>query len=175
MSKANTLALIRRAELALKTGETQGAVRITQSVLRNDPSHIGALEILARAVWQAGRYDLVLTTTEKLLAVNPYEPGYHDLRGAALQCLGRCGEAVAEFSKGSGASEFREAIRDLENWQIQLIGELLHSDPVFRAHYAQNPAQACADRGFGFSPDAAAPNRWIAHGGDRAALYARPS
>lgn len=166
---------ITRADLALKTGQYEEAVRISRAVLDNHADHIAALEILAKALWQAGHYDEVLLAVRRLQTLNPYEPGYHALKGAALQCLGRYGESVRAFARAGNAPGSEEAMHELESWQGGLIADMLREDPVFRAHYAQNPADACACRGFDFVSGRESQDRWLSNPTERAALFARPS
>src|SRR5437868_6340463 len=94
-----------KAELCLKIGQVDRCVAETQSILADDPSHVAALEVLAKALWQAGDCDALLATIDRLLELNPYEPGYHSLRGAALQSTGKLGEAVRAFSRAEGTEE----------------------------------------------------------------------
>lgn len=163
----------------LKLGRHRDAERRARAILDIDPDHIGALETLAKVQWHLGEFKALLPTLERLLALNPYEPGYHALRGASHQALGHCGEAVLAFSRcaigdSAEASHAREQITDLHAWERYLVGELLVSDPVFRADYAQDAQGACQRRGFQFVDEVSTSDSWVPSA-NVAAVWARPS
>src|SRR5690348_2308029 len=82
------------AEMELAAGNANGAAALLRQILASDPNHVGALEILAKAQWQAANCGELLLTLGKLIELNPYEPGYHSLQAGAFQSLGLCGDAV---------------------------------------------------------------------------------
>jgi len=159
-----------KAEMCLRIGQIDRCLAETQSILADDPEHVGALEVFAKALWQAGDCDTLLTTLDQLIALNPYEPGYHALRGAAQQSLGRLGDAVRSFSRAEGSEE---AVAELQEWQAELVATLIREDRVFRAQYAQDPAAACVARGFAFI-EAAPQTKWVSER-ESVSLYTRPS
>lgn len=161
------------AERHARLGESEEAIRIAADVLAQDPKHLGALELTARAQWKIGEYESLLATLRQLVATNPYEPGYHALRGSALQCLGRYGEATMAMERAKSLTGQREALAELREWQAGLIADLIDSDPIFRTHYRQDPVAACAQRGFHIAP-VTAPSPVLGRQ-ERAALYTRPS
>lgn len=144
---------------SLEQGHYAEAVQSAKQVLANDPNHLGGLELLARAFWRAGEYEHALDALRHLIRLNPYEPGYHYLRGGALQALGHYGEAVRAYSRCLEADNEKlsanaaNAIRELESWEESVIAELLKSDRKFRAEYAIDPVEACRARGFAFSAE----------------------
>src|SRR5580700_1569148 len=89
--------LLCQAQVAFRAGNLVEAQRLALDLLTEDDSHVGALELLAKAQWQSGVYDELLQTLSRLIRLNPYEPGYHALKGAALQCLGRYDDAIRSF------------------------------------------------------------------------------
>jgi len=131
-------------------GDLVQARKVLNRCLRRDPDHVGALELQARLQWRCGELEHLLSTLSRLLELNPYEPGYHYLRGSALQCQGRFGEALTSYARckhmGSSAhaKDAEEAIEALRECQLQALGQLLRDDLVFRSHYAQDPQAACA-------------------------------
>jgi tetratricopeptide (TPR) repeat protein len=136
--------------------QTDEALDLVKKILREDPEHLPALEICAKAYWRAGQFADSLGALDRLIRLNPYEPGYFYLKGVCLQCLGRFGEAVSAFEKCAGteaesAIHASAALRDLEAWQETLIADLLQEDPVFRAKLSQNAEEALRSRGFMFS------------------------
>jgi tetratricopeptide (TPR) repeat protein len=161
------------AGVAARRGDPQNALSTIDRVLADDPDHLGALELKARCEWQAGDHEAVVRTLRHLIALNPYEPGYHSLLGSALQCLGRYGEAARALERAAGAPGQEEMLADLRAWQAGLVAELARTDPVFRAHYRQDPGAACAARGFHVAATAAEP--LLFGRTERGALYTRPS
>jgi tetratricopeptide (TPR) repeat protein len=163
-----------RSELALSLGEHQQAVHLADLLLADDSSFLPALEIKAKALWKAGRHQDLVPTLDTLIRLHPYEPGYHALKGAALQALGRYREAKTSLIRGQGLPGTSEALQDLELWQVRLVSELLDTDPVFRASFMQNPQDACAKRGFEYLPDGAVEG-WNPSSTESAFSYPRPS
>lgn len=165
------------AEQMLRLGRHQDAERKSRAVLGQDPEHIGALETLAKVQWHQGKFNELLPTLDRLVALNPYEPGYHSLRGAVHQALGHCGEAVKAFSRcadadGPEAAGAREQIADLQDWERFLVSQLIETDPVFRADYAHDPREACRRRGFEFVEETH--DSWMP-ASNVAAVWVRPS
>lgn len=163
-----------RAELSLTTGNAQTCAKEARSVLASDATHVGALEVLAKALWQACDFAALLPVLERLITLNPYEPGYHALRGAAYQSMGRYGDAVRSLARVEAQTGPNQALHELQAYQADLIAALLTEDAVFRAHYAQDPEAACLTRGFAFA-SVATGETWIADKGAAATLHVRPS
>ena len=165
-----------RAEYLWSIGDAKSAIACARSILQRDASQVGALEVLAKALWQLSRYDELLVSLQTLIRLNPYEPGYHALRGAALQALGRVGEAIKCFARaGKDLDSALASIEELRLWQETLIAEMLREDAVFRAHYAQNPEEACHIRGFEFLSEYRTGESWLAKPDSQAIAFTRPS
>jgi len=143
---------VSRAAAALTLGRCDEAESQAWAILKTDPSNIGAMEVLARALWRQAKLEELLTVLDRLSAANPGEPGYAALRGSALQSLGRYGEAARAFERGSQIPTARRALDELQKWQEDLIRDLHASDPVFRVHFARSPGQACSARGLYLAP-----------------------
>lgn len=75
----------------------EGALESCREVLEHDPNHLGALEVKAQALWFAGRYAEVVETTDRMLKLNPLEPGYRYTRGMALMSMGHLSRAADDF------------------------------------------------------------------------------
>jgi hypothetical protein len=168
------------AEMELVAGNVGSAIEFAKQTLKSDPGHVGALEILAKAQWQASQCDELLLTLRKLIELNPYEPGYHSLQAGAYQSLGLCGEAVKSYLRAVDlgvpkSAEMDAMIEDLRSWQGSLVAELLVTDKVFKAAYLQDPAKACADRGFDFAIPPETTEHLIRERESRAVVFARPS
>ncbi|MCB0826548.1 MAG: tetratricopeptide repeat protein [Armatimonadetes bacterium] len=89
----------------LQTFEFEGALDQCQAVLEIDPDHLGALEVMAQAQWQAGQFEEVITTTSRLLRLNPHEPGYRYTRGMALMSRGELFRAAEDFKRAISQSD----------------------------------------------------------------------
>ncbi|MBC8066451.1 MAG: hypothetical protein H7Y17_16590 [Chlorobia bacterium] len=168
------------AEMELVAGNPGNAIEFAKQTLKEDPSHVGALEILAKGQWQASQCDELLLTLRKLIELNPYEPGYHSLQAGAYQSLGLCGEAVKSYLRAVDlgypkSAEMDAMIEELRSWQGSLVAELLSMDHVFKAAYTQDPAKACADRGFDFAIPPETTEHMIRERESRAVVFARPS
>jgi tetratricopeptide (TPR) repeat protein len=81
----------------LQSYDWKGALESCREVLEHDPDHLGALEVSAQALWFAGRYPEVVETTNRLLKLNPLEPGYRYTRGMALMSMGHLTRAAEDF------------------------------------------------------------------------------
>jgi len=81
--------------------------------LAKDPDHLGALETIAQAQWFGGEFEAVITTTTRLLKLNPHEPGYRYTRGMARLSQGDLGHAAEDFRRALSQSNnptFREQV-----------------------------------------------------------------
>jgi len=155
-------------ESSLEAGDYASAIECARTILARDSNHLGGLELLARAHWRSGNFELGLDALRHLIRLNPYEPGYHYLRGGALQALGHYGEAIRAYSRclesenDTLKTSAAVAIRELERWQEGVIAELLNSDRTFRADYSQDPIAACKRRGFAFCAEEVAASTQLA-------------
>jgi tetratricopeptide (TPR) repeat protein len=167
--------VLRRAETALKTGGANESKKIAQGLLSQDPTHVGALEVLAKAQWTLSQHTELLDTLGVLVRINPYEPGYYILRGNCLRNMGRYGEALRSFVRAGDADGAREAVEELSALQSDLVVHLLEEDAVFRAQYAHDPELACASRGFEFGSETKIRHWVLANEYSSARVMQRPS
>lgn len=164
-----------RAEFLLSIGNAKDAIACSRYVLRQNPEQVGALEVLAKGLWQLSKYNDLLLTLTTLVRLNPYEPGYHSLRGAVYQALGRTGEAIKCFARAEESDMASASVDELREWQGSLIADMLAEDIVFRTHYAQDPEAACRARGFEFLPNYRTRDSWLAKPQAQLAAFTRPS
>lgn len=140
----------------MQARQATAALRIARQILRKDRAHVGALEIVARGQWQLQKFELLIATTRHLIKLDPYNPGYHMLRGAAFQCLGMFGEATKCYARANAEDKSGKQTRSLEliselrEWQAGLLSTLLEEDATFRAAFSRDPQAACQSRGFEF-------------------------
>lgn len=89
-------------------------------VLKEDPSHVGALETLAQAQWHRGDFEEVVKTTTRLLQLNPHEPGYRFTRGMARMTQGRLDLAAEDFKQAIAQSEDPGFVSQVKNSLVAL-------------------------------------------------------
>lgn len=166
-----------RAENFLQGRDAVAAAKLARKILRSDRSHVGALEVLARSLWQQQKFDELITITRRLIRLDPYNPGYHMLRGVAFQCLNLFGEATKCYARATAngnspdADRSMQLISELRDWQANLLSTLLEEDPAFRAAYSRDPQAACQSKGFAFI-ELPPPSAWARM---ETATLARPS
>jgi cytochrome c-type biogenesis protein CcmH/NrfG len=175
-------AVLSRAEALLQVRDAWNAAVLAKAVLKVDRDHVGALEVLARALWQENRFAELIVTLKHMIRLDPYEPGYRSLLGASYQCLGMYGEAVKAFAACAAAQNqdaqrpAKLAIAEIQDWQSRLVADMLRDDPAFRAEYSRNPREACRARGFEFLSDGEALSEpWVPDRSELTATAARPS
>ncbi len=134
------------------------AARACRTFIRKNPRHLPALEMLVQCQWHLADLEAVIRTAKRLLRLNSYEPGYLLLRGMAYQALGCCGSAGQDFQRAMSESKnpvFRQrvsaAIEILDEWQAELVAQLLALDDAFDIAFSLDPVTACRQRGFEFS------------------------
>lgn len=132
----------------MRRGDWDAAIGVCRNIAKHDPTHLPALETLAKALWRAHEYDELVSTVRALIGLNPYEPSYHSLLGLGLQCLGRYNEAAAAYRRAGADEQIVEARENLDLWYAKSLATLLETDKVFRAEYARNSVAACESRGF---------------------------
>ena len=176
---SSPFALLARAEVLLQSRDAAAASKLAKKILRADRTHVGALEVLARSLWQLQDFDELIVITRRLIKLDPYNPGYHMLRGAAFQCLSMFGEATKCYARATthgnspDADRSMQLISELRDWQANLLSTLLEEDPAFRAAYSRDPQAACQSKGFEFV-DMPARGKWVRDDAS-ATINARPS
>jgi len=176
---SSPFALLGRAEVLLQSRDATAACKLAKKILRADRTHVGALEVLARSLWQMQDFQELIAITRRLIKLDPYNPGYHMLRGATFQCLSMFGEATKCYARATAhgnspdADRSMQLISELRDWQANLLSTLLEEDPAFRAAYSRDPQAACQSKGFEFV-DMSARGKWLRDDAS-ATILARPS
>lgn len=145
--------LVTKAERHLGRNDFEQASSLVQNVLSECGDHLGALELLARLLWKQQDFKALVRTTDRLIVLNPFEPGYHSLRGMSLRALGMYGEAAKALERDPNAAK---QLLDLECFQAALIKDTIKHDPAFAIKYAKNPVKALTEKGFYFKEREAA-------------------
>ena len=142
----------------LDCGEVAQAIRTGRYAVRQDPTNVALLEVLARAQWAAARYEDVLQTTHSLICLLPSEPGYRLLQAMAYQSMGRFAMAVITLRQcldEAPSPDIRiraeQMIVDLEGIQTDAVQRLRILEPAFDREYQADPEVACRARGFELS------------------------
>jgi tetratricopeptide (TPR) repeat protein len=145
--------LVSKAERNFSKNELEQAISQVQMVLSECSDHLGALELQARILWKQQDFKALVRTTNLLIFLNPFEPGYHSLRGMSLRALGMYGEAAKALERDPNAAK---QLSDLECFQAALIKDTIKHDQIFAAKYAKNPVEALTEKGFYFKEREAA-------------------
>ncbi|HEY3782152.1 MAG TPA: CDC27 family protein [Fimbriimonadaceae bacterium] len=140
--------------LATQSQSPSETVIVCDRILVSDPGHLPALEVKSKALWRMGQFEAALKSLDKAIALNPFDPGYHFLKGDCLQGLSRNSEALDAFERcrscasGNLAQQTELRIKALQDWQSAVAGELACSDAAFRMQLEANPVAAMAQLGF---------------------------
>ena len=129
----------------MRAGDAPRARNLARRVLSRDPEHLGAWELLGRAALRLGEPQEALDAAGRLLALNPYDPGYHSLRGLAMRDLGRYAEGAGELARDPMAGI---ALGGLAVEQERVVADLVRTDPRFARRYAAAPARTLSEEGF---------------------------
>lgn len=142
------------AEVQLEAGQWDECALTCRTLLRMEPRHHAALEMLATALLYKGHVEDAAETLRALLYLSPRDP-LHRLKLATLLHLqGRLGEAVREFERvvnlsgeASWSSEALEAIEALDRAQMQQILQRASQSPDFRRLARRNLNEALREDG----------------------------
>jgi len=110
------------ARTMLQTYDWKGALESCREVLKQDPDHLGALEVSAQAQWYEGQFEEVVRTTNRLLKLNPLEPGYRYTRGMALMSMGHLSRATDDFRQAIAQSENPGFLQQVQNSLLAIEG-----------------------------------------------------
>ena len=91
-------ALIERALHQFQTGQFDGAAKACRRVLKANPRHVDALNLLGVVSFKAGDAGRAVENLQKALALDPVNPEIHKNLGFALRDLGRCSGAARACS-----------------------------------------------------------------------------
>lgn len=136
---------ITRGERKLREGDAPRARELARRVLARDADSLGALELLGRAALRLSEPREAAWAAARLLAINPYDPGYHSLRGLALQAQGLFAPGGRALGRDPRAGL---ALGALEADQEDLVADLVRTDPRFARRLAAAPARTLREEGF---------------------------
>lgn len=142
---------VHAAAFALRNGQIARALALANSILENDPEHLGALEVQAQALWKSKDYRGALGVANRLIGIYPYERGYFEFRAGCLEAMGHLAKASAAVH--ADETHNIEPSPSLLDWNIRLVKQLLVDDSNFRRIYKRDPEEACKGIGIPFSPE----------------------
>ena len=141
--------LMARAVRHQQAGESAQAEALFQRLVREDPFHAEAWNLLAILTYQTGRGEAALDYFGRACAAAPTNAGYRSNRGAVLQGLGRLGEAETAYREALRLNPAHgEAANNLGN-VLRALGRLKESETACRRALALMPAnpEACNNLG----------------------------
>lgn len=126
---------LRQAAEHLDQGEETLALETLALLLEEEPDHLAALEIRAKALMRLGEVEPALHCVERLLRLNPFELGYVFMRGQLYQAQGTFTLAEADFDRCAGSEgPEREpatlALADLRHIMPSRVKPAVTSRPV---------------------------------------------
>ena len=140
------------AELRNRNWKT--VAKQSEKLLKIDKNNLVALEALSQAKWHRGDYCGAFELGAKLIAVNPFEPGYCVLQAMCHMMLGRYTAAVDAFEKArqkTTRSEFQNTLDmqalDAETMLWMAVEKLKTVDAQFGREFSRNPRAACLKAG----------------------------
>lgn len=163
---------------AIRSDSPQTALLLCDQILVSDPAHLPAIELKVKSQWRLGLYEPALEGLSQALALNPYDPGYHFLRGDCCQNLLRYGEALDAFERcrlGDDpelAAQAEIRLKGLEDWQSTLLDELARCEPNLVHQMNADPTTL---RDYGFRPRQAEMTESVRTKLASATIWARPS
>ncbi len=154
------------------------ALVLCNQILADDATHLPAIELKIKCQWRLGLYEDALQGLDQALSLNPYDPGYHFLKGDCHQNLLRYGDALESFQRcrqGDDpdlAAQAEVRMKGLEEWQASLMDELLRSQPQLVAKFQSDPAELLS---YGFRPCEAKMSETVMARLASPSMWARPS
>ena len=99
-SRTLFLELVRQSNAACQTRDFPKAVSLYSEALQLDPNNHVLFSNRSAALLKMGQFGAALQDAARARELNPKWPKAYYRQGAALQCLGRHGDALAAFSSG---------------------------------------------------------------------------
>jgi len=130
-------------------GHMAQAQALYEKVLKAEPWHFDALQLLGYLAYQTNRHQMAVELLSKAIAVNPNFAAPYSNLGLALHALKRCDEALDSYDKAIALkADYAEAHLNRGNVlkDLKRVGEALAS---YEAAIAFNPNFAAAHFGRG--------------------------
>jgi tetratricopeptide (TPR) repeat protein len=141
--------------VALEMGDCERAIAVSRHLLKSWPGLISAHNTLGAAYVQMGDVDAALRIANALIRLDPETAVHHFKKAILCQHQGEVGLAVQEFTQaillaphGPCADAAREALENLDSFQLNLIVTLAIEDGTFRRKLTRDAVGAVTERGF---------------------------
>jgi tetratricopeptide (TPR) repeat protein len=145
-------------DVAIEAGDPDRALSASQALIKLVPRHISAHNALGAIYMQRGDVDAAMRVTNTLIRLDPKSPAHHFKKALLCQHKGEVALAVQEFTithrldpEGLYSDAAREALENLDSYQINQVLTLAMEDVVFRAKLLRDAPEAAEDRGFALS------------------------
>lgn len=163
------LILLKEGEAAYHTGDLKTASVHLNAFLQSEPDHLGALELLAKSLWQLEMFAEVIPICDQMSRLHPAENGYLELKAMSLRALGHFG-ACAKILERIHSTRL---LADVESCQAHLVKGLIEHDPKFAFEF-QRDAKSCFEKhGFYFA-NANAAKDWLIENTKNGSRVSRP-
>jgi len=126
------------AQSSLDQNDRDAALRHLTDILRKQPGHIRALEMVLRIHLAQGNSDLVQTTVEEILAYQPANPLANYLLGVHHYLNEEYQLAESAFRASLAAKKTAEALNDLA-YILYLQNQIAEAESLVRESIAMNP------------------------------------
>jgi tetratricopeptide (TPR) repeat protein len=143
------------AEANLSAQNWDLGARACGEILRLEPRHHAALELLATAYLQTNELESAVEVMGQLLAISPRDPLHRLKLATLLQLQGKLGEASLEFQRVLElypampfAEDAAEAVEALDRLQTQQILMMAAEQNAFRLNLERHFDSALAEGGF---------------------------
>ncbi len=84
-----------------QAGQVEPAREIYLQLLRQDPNHLHALNLLGLAGWQTGRHAEAVGYLERAIAIDPTQAAFHGNLAEARRGLGQLGPALESYAEAA--------------------------------------------------------------------------
>jgi tetratricopeptide (TPR) repeat protein len=145
-------------DIAIEAGDPNRALAASQALIKLVPRHLSAHNALGAIYMQRGDVDAAIRVTNTLIRLDPKNPANHFKKALLCQHKGEVGLAVEEFTlayrldpDGIYADPARDALENLDSYQINQVLTLAMEDLVFRAKLMRDAEDAVAERGYALS------------------------
>ena len=165
--------ILATALAAHQAGRLDEAEALYRALLEAGPEHADALHLLGVVRHQRGEDRAAVDLIERAIALRDDNYKYHYNLAAALQALGRFGEALERTRRAAALAPDVAAVRLALAHLLHTLGQPAAAEPEFRAALALSPGDAEALAGLAASLHSLG-RLGEAEEGYRAALDARP-
>lgn len=144
--------------IACDASDTPRIFKTSRTLIKLSPRHIAAHSALGMAFMNLNNMEAALRVTNTLIRLDPDNAAHHYKKALLCQHQGEVALAVHEFTitvrldpHGSHATPAREALENLDAFQLNQVLTLSMEDVVFRTKLFRDPLEAVEERGYSLS------------------------